>query len=160
MHGRYIIAVLIIGTFAAASGITRAQLPDTRKDEEAIKAIISATTDAFSKHDAKAWVQYCTSDAQLVTVRGESMQGVAQIEKGLATIFQTRGRHVTLKTLEVNVRFVRPDVALAHVKNELSGLISPDGQTLPPHQELSLRVFVKNEGEWRITAFHNTILQR
>lgn len=38
-----------------------------------------------------------TSDTQLVTVRGESMKGVAQIEKGLATIFQTRGRHVTLK---------------------------------------------------------------
>jgi uncharacterized protein (TIGR02246 family) len=158
VRGRYIIAVLTIGI--AASGIARAQLPDVRKDEEAIKAIISATTDAFSKHDAKAWVQYCTSDAQLVTVRGESMTGAAQIEKGLATIFQTRGRRVTLKTLEVNVRFVRPDVALAHVKNELSGLIGPEGQTLPPHQELSVRVFVKNEGAWRITAFHNTILQR
>ena len=82
------------------------------------------------------------------------------MKKGLATIFQTRGRRVTLKTLEVNVRFVRPDVALAHVKNELSGLIGPEGQTLPPHQELSVRVFVKNEGAWRITAFDNTILQR
>ena len=82
------------------------------------------------------------------------------MKKGLATIFQTRGRRVTLKTVEVNVRFVRPDVALAHVKNELSGLIGPDGQTLPAHQELSVRVFVKTEGAWRITAFHNTILQR
>ena len=145
---------------AAASGIARAQLPDTRKDEDAIRAIIGATTDAFRRHDAKAWVQHCTSDAELVTVRGESMRGVAQIEKGLATVFQTRGRNVTLKTLEVSVRFVRPDIALAHVKNELSGLIGPDGQTLPPHQELSVRVFVKNEGTWRITAFHNTIVQR
>jgi uncharacterized protein (TIGR02246 family) len=158
VRGRHIMAVLIIGI--AASGIARAQTPDSRKDEEAIKAIISATTDAFSKRDAKAWVQYCTNDAQLVTVRGESMKGVAQIEKGLATIFRTRGRHAALKTLEVSVRVVRPDVALAHVKNELSGLMSPDGQTLPPHQELSVRVFVKNEGAWRITAFHNTILQR
>jgi uncharacterized protein (TIGR02246 family) len=60
----------------------------------------------------------------------------------------------------VSVRFVRPDIALAHVKNELSGLIGPDGQTSPPHQELSVRVFVKNEGAWRITVFHNTIVQR
>ena len=102
MRGRHIMAVLIIGI--AASGIARAQTPDSRKDEEAIKAIISASTDAFSKHDAKAWVQYCTNDAQLVTVRG---------------------RHVALKTLEVSVRFVRPDVALAHVKNELSGRVTP-----------------------------------
>jgi uncharacterized protein (TIGR02246 family) len=154
------IAVLIIVTLAAGSSNARAQASSTGKDEEAIRAIISATTEAFSRHDAKAWVQYCTNDAQLITVRGESMTGVAQIEKGLATIFQTRGRQVTLKTLEVSVRFVRPDVALAHVRNELSGLIGRDGQTLPPHQELSVRVFVKNDGAWRITAFHNTLLQR
>ena len=121
---------------------------------------MAATTDAFSRHDAKAWVKFCTPDAQLVTVRGESMNGIAAIEKGLTTIFQTRGRNVTLKTLEVTVRFLRPDVALAHVTNELSGLVSPDGRTLPPHQELSIRVLVKDRGVWRITAFHNTILQK
>ena len=88
------------------------------------------------------------------------MQGVAQIEQGLATIFQTRGRRVVLKTLDVTVRFIRPDVALAHVSNELSGLVGPDGQTLPSHRELSVRVFVKNDGAWRIAAFHNTIVQK
>jgi uncharacterized protein (TIGR02246 family) len=160
MRGLFAIALLMIMNFGAASSIGRAQVPDTRKDEEAITGIIVATTDAFSKHDAKAWIQYCTSDAQLVTVRGESMRGVAQIERGLATIFQTRGRNVMLKTLDVSVRFIRPDVALAHVRNELNGLLSPDGQTLPPHQELSVRVFVKNDGAWRITAFHNTIVQQ
>jgi uncharacterized protein (TIGR02246 family) len=95
-----------------------------------------------------------------VTVRGESMKGIAEIEKGLASIFQTRGRNVTLKTLELVVRFIRPDVALVHVTNELSGLVSPEGQTLPAHQELSIRVLVKDQGVWRITALHNTILQR
>ena len=99
--------------------------------------MIAATTDAFSRHDAKAWVQFCTPDAQLVTVRGEFMNGVSEIEKGLTTIFQTRGRSVTLKTLRVTVRFLRPDVALAHVTNELSGLLSPEGQPLPSHQELN-----------------------
>jgi uncharacterized protein (TIGR02246 family) len=88
------------------------------------------------------------------------MTGRAQIEKGLATIFQTRARDVTLKTLDVSLRFIRPDVALVHVTNELRGLLSPEGQTLPPHHELSIRVFVKDQGVWRITAFHNTILQR
>jgi hypothetical protein len=50
-------------------------------------------------------------------------------------------------------------VALAHVTNELSGLIAPDGGRPPPHQELSLRVFVKEGGEWRVAAFHNTLVQ-
>jgi uncharacterized protein (TIGR02246 family) len=88
------------------------------------------------------------------------MRGIAEIEKGLTTIFQARGRNVTPTTLEVAVRFIRPDVAVAHVTNELSALVNPEGQTQPPHQELSIRVLVKDQGVWRITAFHNTILQK
>ena len=159
MHRRSVIALLTVLNLAAALGVAHAQ-PEARNDEEAITGIIAETTEAFSKHDAKTWAQYCTDDAQLVTVRGESMKGRAQIEQGLATIFKTRGRNVTLKTLHVSLRFIRPDVALVHVTNELSGLLSPEGQTLSPHQELGIRVFVKDHGAWRITAFHNTILQR
>ena len=147
-----ILASIDVGAQTSASG--------ARNDEDAIKAVMAATTDAFSRHDAKAWVKFCTPDAQLVTVRGESMKGVAAIEKGLTSIFETRGRNVTLKTLDVAVRSIRPDVALAHVTNELSGLVNPEGQTLPPHQELSIRVLVKHQGVWRITAFHNTIVQK
>jgi hypothetical protein len=46
------------------------------------------------------------------------------------------------------------------VTNEMSGILSPEGQTLPSHRELSIRVLVKDQGVWRITAFHNTVLQR
>jgi uncharacterized protein (TIGR02246 family) len=152
--------VVVLGVFAASDGAGQVVPSGNRSDEDAIKAIMAATTDAFSRHDAKAWVKFCTPDAQLVTVRGESMNGIEEIEKGLTTIFQTRGRTVTLTTLRSAVRFLRPDVALAHVTNELSGLIGPDGRTLPSHQELSIRVLVKDQGVWRITAFHNTILQK
>lgn len=154
------LVALTLGVFAVTESAGQTPSSSARNDEDSIRAVMAATTDAFSRHDAKAWVKFCTPDAQLVTVRGESMRGIAEIEKGLTAIFQTRGRNVTLKTLELMVRFIRPDVALAHVTNELSGLISPEGQTQPPHQELSIRVLVKDQGVWRITAFHNTILQR
>ena len=159
-QSRAVLLVALVGVFAAANSAAQTASSGSRNDEDSIRAVMAATTDAFSRHDAKAWVKFCTPDAQLVTVRGESMKGIAEIEKGLTTIFQTRGRNVTLKTLEVAVRFIRPDVALAHVTNELSGLASSQGQTLPPHQELSIRVLVKDQGVWRITAFHNTILQK
>jgi uncharacterized protein (TIGR02246 family) len=157
---RLLTLVVAVGVIAAFASAGQAPPSGTRDDEDAIKAVIAASTDAFSRHDATAWVKFCTPDAQLVTVRGECMKGVTEIEKGLNTIFQTRGRSVTLKTLGVAVRFIRHDVALAHVNNELSGLVSPEGYTLPSHQELSIRVLVKDQGTWRITAFHNTILQK
>jgi uncharacterized protein (TIGR02246 family) len=152
--------IVALGVVAASDSAAQAPPPGPRNDEDAVKAVIDTTTDAFSRHDAKAWATFCTPDAQLVTVRGESMNGIAEIEKGLTAIFQTRGRNASLKTLSVAVRFIRPDVALAHITNELSGLVSPEGQTLPPHQELSIRVLVKDQGAWRITAFHNTIVQK
>ena len=154
------LVALTLGAFAGTDSAGQTPSSSARNDEDSIRAVMAATTDAFSRHDAKAWVKFCTPDAQLVTVRGESMKGIAEIEKGLTTIFQTRGRNVTLTTVELVVRFIRPDVALAHVTNELSGLISPEGQKLPPHRELSVRVLVKDQGVWRITAFHNTIVQR
>ena len=155
-----IVLLVALGVLAATDGAAQTSSSGARTDEDSIRAVIGATTDAFSRHDAKAWVKFCTPDAQLVTVRGESMRGVAEIEDGLNRIFETRGRRVTLKTLDVAVRFIRPDVALAHLTNELSGLVSAEGQTLPSHQELSIRVLVKSRVAWLITAFHNTILQK
>lgn len=160
MRQSLVVLLIAIGVCSATDSAAPTSFSGTRHDEDSIRAVMAATTDAFSRHDAKAWVKFCAPDAQLVTVRGESMKGIAEIEKGLTTIFQTRGRNVTLKTLEVAVRFLRPDVALAHVTNELSGLVNPEGQTLPPHRELSIRVLVKDQGVWRITAFHNTIVQK
>jgi uncharacterized protein (TIGR02246 family) len=129
-------------------------------DEQAIRALMAKTTEAFNTHDAKSWASVCTPDARLVTVRGESMNGAAAIEQGLASIFSTRGRNSRLRTLDVSIRFIRPDVAIAHVTNEMSGVVSASGDVQPPHTELSIRVVVKDAGAWKVTAFHNVIVQR
>jgi uncharacterized protein (TIGR02246 family) len=156
---RIIIVAAVLGSSVWVPGATSvAQTPGSRTEEDAIKTVITAITEAFNRHDAKAWTRLATRDAQLVTVRGESMNGVAEIEKGLAALFQTRNRNAILKVLDVRVRLIRPDVGIAYVTNELSGVVSPDGQELPAQRELSLRVFVKDNGVWRITAFHNTTL--
>ena len=154
--GLCVLAVLVAATSLDAKGDSAAE----RSEAEAVNAVISATTKAFNRHDARAWAQLSTPDARLVTVRGESMRGSAEIENGLQSIFKARARNATLRTLDVTVKFIRPDVALAHVTNEMSGVVAPDGTAMPPHQELSIRVLVKDGGVWRIAAFHNTILQR
>jgi uncharacterized protein (TIGR02246 family) len=152
--------MLVAGTLALGVVPAHAQGAAQKADVDAITTLMARTTEAFNRHDAMAWAAFCTPDAQLVTVRGESMRGIGEIQKGLAAIFATRGRHATLKTLDVSVRLIRPDVAVVHVTNEMSGLPGPDGQALPPHRELSIRVLVKDQAAWRITAFHNTVIQR
>jgi len=130
----------------------------TTQDEAAIRKVIAATTELFNRHDAKGFVQHYTPDADLVTVRGEVMKGTAEIEAGLNRIFLSRAGGATLREVEASIRLLAPDVALAHVTNELSGLVDPGGERLPAHRERSVRVFVKKDGVWKVTAFHNTRL--
>jgi uncharacterized protein (TIGR02246 family) len=155
-------AIFLMVIFGLVHGYTvtcNAQSSSSSEDEQAIKKVIAGTTEAFNRHDSKAFARFYTPDAELVTVRGERMKGTAEIENGLTEIFATRAKAVTLKTLDVTIRFIRRDVAVAHVTNELSGLVSPEGEELPAHRELSIRVLVKERGRWLVTAFHNTIVR-
>lgn len=143
----------------AVAALTLPAHAQSAADEAAIRDVIVEMTEGFNRHDAIASTRVYTPDADLVTVRGERFRGTIGFQKGLAGIFATRAREATQRTLNVSVRFIRPDVVLAHVTNELSGLIGPDGQRPAPHQELCLRVFVKNDGKWQVGAFHNTLVQ-
>jgi uncharacterized protein (TIGR02246 family) len=151
---------LCVATLIGLVGYTpcHGQVVGSPEDEQAIRKVIGETTEAFNRHDATALVRLYTPDADLVTLRGEWMRGVAEIERGMTAIFATRNKHSTLKTLDVRIRFIRPDVALAHVTNELSGVLGAEGQSLPAHRELSIRVFARGHGVWRVSAFHNTLL--
>ena len=128
------------------------------ESEAAIRKIIVEMTEGFNSHDGKAASRMYAQDARLVTVRGDVMNGRAEIEKGLSAIFATRAKNATHSTKDVTIRMIKPDVAFAYVVNELSGLVTPDGQSLPAHQELSLRVFVRDGGIWQVAAFHNTMI--
>jgi len=87
------------------------------KDEEAIRNVILQMTEGFNKHDAKVATQMYTSDADFVNVRGDRYTGALEIQQKLTEIFLTRAKQATLKTLNVSVRFVNPDLAIAHVTN-------------------------------------------
>jgi uncharacterized protein (TIGR02246 family) len=131
---------------------------DNGEDEKAIRELIAATTEAFNKHDAYAFTQLYTPDAVLVTVRGERVIGKIEIQRVLSELFSTRAKAASLRTLDVQIRFIKPDVALAHVVNEMRGIVNNEGSELPPHKELSIRVLTKEKDTWRVAAFHNTIV--
>src|SRR5262245_7692156 len=95
------------------------------EDEAALRRLVDEMTEGFNRHNAHAATRMYTADADLVTVRGERFRGTEQFKQGLARIFATRAREASHRTHEVTVRFLRPDIALVHVVNELSGLIAP-----------------------------------
>ena len=138
-------------------GLMASQL-GSRRDEEAIRAAIVDTTAGFNAHDPERATHAYTPESDLVTVRGDVLKGKTEIERRLGQMFATRGKHAAQTLLDVRIRFITDDVALAHVGVEMSGLLAPDGLALPVHRELNLRVFVKEGGSWRVAAFHNTVV--
>ena len=148
----------LIWTLASWPQSAFAESPDRVADEAAIRSVITATTERFNRHDATGFASYYTSDADLMTVRGEVMKGTSEIESGLRQIFDTRASSASLREVSVSIRFVAPDVAIAHVVNELSGLVDASGAALSPHRERSIRVFLRTREGWKVTAFQNTRL--
>ena len=89
-----------------------------RRDEEAIRTAIIAMIDGFNAHDAKYATQIYMPESDLVTVRWDVLKGRTEIEKRRAVLLATRGRHATQELLDVRIRFIADDVALAHVSVE------------------------------------------
>jgi uncharacterized protein (TIGR02246 family) len=132
---------------------------DRSGSEAQIRQRIALMTEAFNAHDAHAQASFFAEDADFVSARGLRWRGAAEIERGLAGLFATSLRQARLEMEEVEVRVIRDDLAIAHVRNRLSGRLLPDGQTAPPHEEISVRVFDRSGGDWRIAAFHNTLIE-
>jgi uncharacterized protein (TIGR02246 family) len=154
-----ILAVVTLSLTVYHGRTGHAQSQGSREDVEAIKQVVMQMTAGMNTGDAKTIAAVYTPDADLVTVFGQRLRGAAEIEKVMGAFFHSSLKTVDVKTLDISIRFIRPDVAFAHVTNELSGTIDAQGQPQPPVRELSIRVCVKENGRWRVAAFHNTIVR-
>jgi uncharacterized protein (TIGR02246 family) len=152
-----IFSIASIGLTVGNVSTGRGQTPGNAEDVQAIKKIILQMTDGMNKNDAKEIADVYTPDGDLITILGQWLRGRPEIERVMGAVFQGSLRKIDTKTLDLEIRFIRPDVALAYVTNEITGATDPKGQPYPPQRELSIRVFVKDSGVWQVAAFHNTI---
>jgi len=157
------ITVLTVGAASLALGYTileRTPAQNNRDDEKAIERVILDGIGAFNRHDAIAGTASFTEDADFVNVYGKWSRGATEIERSRKERFETALKEAKIKLLELHVRFIRPDVAIAHEAHELSGMLGPNGEKTPAQRELSIRVLVKEQGKWLVTAFHNTVVRQ
>src|ERR1700730_3030180 len=128
----------------------------TQEDKAAIRQAVATMTTAFNTRDDQVTASLTTADADFVTVTGNWSKSSADYVAARRARFATALKNASIRVIDIRIRFLRPDVALAHVTAEIRGMSDDDGKELPPHTELSLRVFVREHGKWLMTAFHNT----
>ena len=129
---------------------------DRTADESAIRDLVGSRQEqAWSQHNARAYAALFAEDGDVVNVVGWWWKGRAEIESNLTHMFADIFRESTLTFEQVAVRFLTPDIAVAHARWMMTGARMPPG--LPePREGLQTLTVQKRNGKWLIVAFHNT----
>jgi uncharacterized protein (TIGR02246 family) len=123
-------------------------------DEAAVRQIVQQVQDGWNAGSGEGFAAPFAEDADYIVVDGRYVSGRVPIGEGHQYIFDTiyKGSNNTMQV--ENVRFIRPDVALARVHAHLK---FSDGGELREGTARSTWVLTKNEsGQWSIAAFQNT----
>lgn len=155
VHVQKVLHVLIAAgvlamTFDAFSGVVQ-----SARDEAAIRDVQARQQDAWNRHGARAYAALFTVEGDVVNVLGWWWKGRREIEHQLTAAFAMAFHESRLTIGEVDVRFLTPQIAVAHVRWTLEGAKLPP--PLPePRQGIQLQVLEKRHGTWLIASFQNT----
>ena len=148
------LAIIVLGSFGIDKASART--PQTSNaDDDAIRAIVQQLQDGWNAHDANAFAAPF-ADADYVVVNGMYIKTRETIEKGHAGIFSTIYKDSHNVGTVKSIRFLRPDVAVAHVEWNLEFRVGPETKKA---KAMSTMVLTKESGKWAIAAFQNTPVQ-
>lgn len=132
------------------------QTTNTANESDMPKAIAAAARQMETGWNTKsgaAFAQPFAEDSDYVVINGMHIKGRAAIAAGHQGIFDTVYKDSTLSLTLENVRLLRPDVALAHVRSELR---VTHGETTQTGSARITLVLTKSGHKWEIAAFQNT----
>jgi uncharacterized protein (TIGR02246 family) len=125
------------------------------RDESEIRAVQVRQAEAWNRHDATAYADLFAEDGDVVNVLGWWWKGRAEIATKLDAAFAQVFKESTLAIGDVQVRFLTPEIAVAHVRWTMTGAKTPPG--IPePREGIQTQVLSKVSGRWLIAAFQNT----
>lgn len=128
-------------------------------DEAAIAQLMTELVGAWNSGDASAYGARYRVDGTFTNVNGTLHVGREEFIRRHAEIFRGYLTGSTLGLATRQLRFIRPDVAVADVGTSLSDVPAlPPGVQPGPDGVLHtclLMVLVKEDGLWWIAAYHN-----
>ena len=133
-----------------------AQQADTTKDKEAIKQLITNYESAWNRHDSKGLADNYDTNATWVNWFGAYYIGKKDIQDHYEAVHTTYFKSSHYFTLAIeDITFVKPDVAISHIRTGLTGDTRFPGQTFEFRRTI---VLTKKQGIWLILAGQNAKL--
>jgi len=131
--------------------ITRA---GAETDEAEIREIFASFTKSWDQPGMPGFEALFTEDADFVVITGKRLKGRTEIVRYHRELLQSAYAGSRSLPMSATVRFLTPDVAIAHVTS--GARYTRDGSE-HVRTGLATATLVKREGKWLITAFHNTL---
>lgn len=128
----------------------------SKADEEAVRRLPQAFSDAWAKHDGHELAKIMAEDVDFVTVAAYWLHGRADFEKYHTRLLGGRFKESSLTPLEMAVRFLRPDLAVLHWNWTVQGDKNPDGSARPQRFGMMVMVAEKRNGAWQVVIAQNT----
>lgn len=146
------ILLALVALLAVTSSIAEAK---QSRDDAAIRDVEAQQAEAWNRHDAKAYADLFAKDGDVVNVVGWWWQNRAEIEYKLNAGFAFVFRQSQMTIADVEIRYLNPTIAIAHVRWTMTGAKTPP-RIPEPRIGIQLQVLQKQHGKWLIASFQNT----
>jgi len=123
--------------------------------ERIVSDLVGELEAAWNAADGSRFARPFAEDADFVNIRGEHLRTREVVAKGHQAIFNTIYKGSVVRYEVAGVRAIAPAVLLAHVRSTLK---APTGPLAGEHNSLFSIVLVQDQDDWRISAFHNTLI--
>ena len=129
--------------------------PVSITDRSEIEAIIAKLEAAWNAGDGVAFAAPFAKDADFVNIRADRFSGRETIAAGHDAILRSIYAGSKNRYAIESIRLVREDVAVVHVRAELS---APSGPLAGKHVALYSALLTRESNGWEIASFHNTLM--
>ena len=113
---------------------------------------------AWNEGDGAAFAREFTDDTDFTDVRGDHHKGVVAVEHGHQALFDSIYAGSTVRFEVEAAREVAPGCVVAFVASTMDAPIGPLQGT--NHATITAVITEQPDGEWAVTAFHNTLKPR
>jgi uncharacterized protein (TIGR02246 family) len=151
-----ILAMTLVLIGATALAAADESVAPHAAEASAASAAAVGFVDDWNAHDMRKFAELFTEDADFVNVIGLWWHGRSEIQKAHEALHATRMKDSHLAATDTAVRVLGPDVAVIHVRWELTGDTGIDGVTLPARHGILSLVTVRAGGKWLIASAQNT----
>ena len=127
-----------------------------KADEEAVRRLPQAFSDAWAKHDGHELAKIMADDVDFVTVATTYLHGRADFEKFHTRLLSGRFKEASITPLQTTARFLRPDMAVVHWSWRIEGDKNADGTARLPRFGMMVMVAEKRNGSWLVVVAQNT----